>query len=75
MSGGGGHEHHEHIHCTACGKHLDVEEFEAPATAVWVKCQHGSEFPSCTACLDKTKERLAEHDRTGKPVETAHAWH
>jgi hypothetical protein len=73
--GGGGHNHNEHIHCTTCGKHLDVHEFDAPATALWVKCQHGSSFPSCTVCLDQTKARLAEHDRTGKPVETAHAWH
>lgn len=73
--GGGGHHHHEHIHCTACGKHLDVDQFDAPASALWMRCEHGSQFPSCTACVDVTKERLAEHDRTGKPVDAAPAWH
>lgn len=74
-AGGGGHHHHEHIHCTACGKHLDAEQFDAPASALWVKCQHGSEFPSCAEHLAETKARLDEHDRTGKPVEAAAAWH
>lgn len=72
---GGGHHHH-HIHCTACGRHLDEEMFEeSPGTAVWLRCEHLSEFPSCTACSDRTRELLAEHDRTGKPVQQASAWH
>ncbi len=70
-----GHHHH-HIHCTACGKHLDEEDFEgAPAKAEWVTCQHGSSFSSCAGCVPKTKELLAEHDRTGQPVRSASAWH
>ncbi len=72
--GGGHHHHHNHIHCTACGKHLDDSGFEA-GTAQWVKCDHQSEFATCTPCLEKTKELLAEHDRTGKPVQQAGAWH
>jgi hypothetical protein len=71
----GGHQHH-HIHCTACGKHLDEADFEGtPAKADWVACQHGSTFASCAACVTKTKEILAEHDRTGKPVQAVAAWH
>ncbi len=70
------HHHHQHIHCTACGTHLDLEMFSAdPPTAAWLRCDHGSEFASCTGCADKTRELLAEHDRTGKPVEHAAAWH
>lgn len=71
------HDHgHSHIHCTSCGKHLDIEEFEAePATAEWVSCQHGSQFASCVEHIPKTRELLAEHDRTGQPVKQAAAWH
>lgn len=65
-----------HIHCVACGRHLDPAEFGArPATAVRVACQHKSQFPSCTTCVERTRELLAEHDRTGQPVRTAGAWH
>ena len=72
----GGHTHGEqHIHCVACGRHLDGKEFDEPATATVVSCQHGSSFPSCVDCVPKTKELLAEHDRTGQPVKTAGAWH
>jgi hypothetical protein len=68
--------HHGHIHCTACGRHLDQDEFETePPRAVWIACQHHSQFSSCTACADKTRELLAEHDRSGQPVRTASAWH
>lgn len=70
------HGHHHHIHCTACGKHLDEHMFEGDAPeAVWLRCDHLSEFASCAACSAKTKELLAEHDRTGKPVKQASAWH
>ena len=65
----------QHIHCVACGRHLDPAEFNAPATAVSVSCQHNSRFPSCTGCVEKTKLLLAEHDRTGQPVKVAVAWH
>jgi len=64
-----------HIHCVACGRHVDPSEFNAPATAVRVSCQHKSQFPSCTGCVERTRELLAEHDRTGQPVRTAAAWH
>ncbi len=64
-----------HIHCVACGRHLDPSEFNAPATAVRVPCQHKTQFPSCTSCVERTRELLAEHDRTGQPVRTAAAWH
>jgi hypothetical protein len=65
----------QHIHCIACGRHIDRSEFQSPAAAVMVQCQHGSQFASCLACVDRTKKLLAEHDRTGSPVATAAAWH
>jgi hypothetical protein len=64
-----------HIHCVACGRHIDPSEFNAPTTAARVACQHRSQFPSCVACLERTRTLLAEHDRTGQPVKTAAAWH
>lgn len=70
----GGHHHHGHIHCTACGRHLDEEEFDT-GVAIAVACQHGSQFPSCAACEPRTKALLDEHDRTGQPVKQAAAWH
>jgi hypothetical protein len=66
---------HRHIHCIACGKHLDDEMFDDPATATWLTCQHHSQFPSCIACRDKSQALLDEHDRSGQPVRTAAAWH
>lgn len=69
------HHHHEHIHCVACGKHLDITQFDPPETATFVRCEHLSEFPSCVACVPKAKELLAEHDRTRQPVRTVAAWH
>src|SRR4051812_35543599 len=79
-SGGSGagrvHDHgHQHIHCIACGKHLDPEEFEAPATATTITCDHGSTFPTCTKHMSESKALLEEHDRTGQPVKSASAWH
>ncbi len=69
-------QRHAHIHCTACGRHLDEEDFDEPAkTATWLTCDHRSQFASCVACADKTRELLAEHDRTGQPVRQASAWH
>ncbi|MEJ7734340.1 MAG: hypothetical protein WKG00_34735 [Polyangiaceae bacterium] len=65
-----------HIHCITCGAHLEPSEFEPPdPTAMAVRCQHGSTFASCAGCVERTKELLAEHDRTGQPVKTASAWH
>ncbi|HEU4539003.1 MAG TPA: hypothetical protein VFS00_33010 [Polyangiaceae bacterium] len=69
------HSHHQHIHCVACGRHLDISQFDAPETATFVRCEHMSEFPSCISCVPKTKELLAEHDRTGQPVKSVVAWH
>ena len=71
---GAGGGHHHHIHCTACGVHLDEHQFDS-SDAQWVKCDHGSDFASCTGCLEKTRALLAEHDRTGQPVKMASAWH
>lgn len=65
----------QHIHCVACGKHLDPADFEAPATATIITCQHGSNFPSCTRCLPQSQALVAEHDRTNSPIRSAPAWH
>ena len=65
----------QHIHCVACGRHIDPSEFGAAATATRVACQHKSQFPSCAGCVERTRALLAEHDRTGQPVQTAAAWH
>lgn len=70
----GGHNH-EHIHCIACGRHLDAGEFEAPATATTILCDHGSRFPSCTKCVTKSLALLKEHDASNQPVRTATPWH
>jgi hypothetical protein len=67
---------HQHIHCIACGRHLDEHEFTAaPATALMMRCRHGSTFPSCTDCRSMSQNLLDTHDRTGGAVQTADAWH
>ncbi|WP_437325399.1 MULTISPECIES: hypothetical protein [unclassified Sorangium] len=68
------HEH-KHIHCVACGKHLDPEEFLAQGSATWIQCLHKSRFATCIECVEISKRLLAEHDRTGQPVQSAQAWH
>lgn len=65
----------KHIHCVACGKHLDPHEVSGQATAVMVKCRHGTTFASCVDCRAMTQALLDEHDDTGKPVQVAAAWH
>lgn len=69
------HQHQGHIHCIACGKHLDPDDFEDANGAAFLRCEHGRDFPACVACEGKAKELIAEHDRTNKPVKTAAAWH
>jgi hypothetical protein len=65
-----------HIHCIACGAHLDPAEFTGPvATAQMIRCQHGSTFASCVTCAPTSQRLIAEHDRTGQPVKSAAAWH
>lgn len=67
--------HEQHIHCIACGRHLDVAEFDEPATAKVIECQHRSVFPSCVSCEGQSRLLLEAHDRSGQPVKTAAAWH
>ncbi len=70
------HDHEQHIHCVACGRHLDPDEFEAkPPTATELSCRHNGRFPSCVSCSARTRELLEIHDRTGQPVQQAAAWH
>lgn len=65
-----------HIHCVACGRHIDPDEFDgSPATATWLACDHGSQFPSCVGCIVQAETLIAAHDRTGEPVKAANAWH
>lgn len=71
----GGHDHAKHIHCIACGKHLDPSMFGEPDGAAFTRCDHGSDFPHCVGCADKAKTLISEHDKSGKPVQTAAAWH
>jgi hypothetical protein len=66
---------HGHIHCIACGKHLEESDFEPPAVASTITCDHGSTFPTCVKCMSQSIALVAEHDRTGQPVKTATAWH
>jgi hypothetical protein len=67
---------HAHIHCIACGRHLDPEEFEAkPPEALYLRCDHGSRFPSCASCEVQARVLIAEHDRSGRQIAVAKAWH
>jgi len=66
----------QHIHCIACGRHIDPTEFDAgAASATMLRCDHGSRFPACVTCEAPAKALLAEHDRSGKNVQAASAWH
>ena len=65
----------QHIHCIACGAHLDPAQFTEPATATALRCDHGSQFASCTACVESSTRLIEEHDRTGQAVKSASAWH
>lgn len=70
------HNHdHQHIHCIACGRHIEPQEFEAPATATILTCDHGSNFPACVKCTIQAQALIAEHDRTNTPVKSAPAFH
>lgn len=70
------HQHdHTHIHCVACGKHLDPGAFGEPGGPEFYRCQHGSDFPHCAEHAAEAKQLVDEHDRTGKPVQQAAAWH
>jgi hypothetical protein len=65
-----------HIHCVACGRHLEPEEFTgATPRALYLTCQHKSTFPSCVECQVTARSLIAEHDRTGNPVASSEAWH
>ncbi len=66
----------QHIHCIACGRHIDPTELTArPASATRLTCQHGSRFAACISCVPEAQARLDEHDRTGTPPRIAQAWH
>jgi hypothetical protein len=66
----------QHIHCIACGRHINPDEFAStPATATFVECDHGERFASCSSCLFESERLIAEHDKSGKPIAQAAAWH
>jgi hypothetical protein len=70
------HNHEQHIHCVACGRHLDPAQFDgALASATMLRCQHGGQFASCVECTTQSQAMLDTHDRTGQPVQAAAAWH
>jgi len=74
--GASAQQHAQHIHCIACGRHLDPAEFTAtPPSAKFLICDHQSRFPACTDCDVIARSLIAEHDRTGKPIAQAQAWH
>ena len=76
LTGGAPKHDHGHIHCIACGRHIDPNEFSlAPPSAIVITCDHKSQFPSCAGCEVTARYLVAEHDRTGKPVNTAAAYH
>jgi hypothetical protein len=77
QSGGAAPKHdHGHIHCIACGRHIDPSEFaQTPPGSVIITCQHGSQFAACATCEVTARYLVSEHDRTGKPVNTAAAYH
>lgn len=76
-TGGQPHQHqHQHIHCIACGRHMEPEEFDGGlATGRIIVCEHGSQFPACAGCMTRARALVVEHDRTGKAVQAARAWH
>jgi hypothetical protein len=66
----------KHIHCIACGRHVDPTELtKKPPSATWLTCQHGSTFAACVSCKGEAQARLDEHDRTGAAPQIAAAWH
>lgn len=69
--------HAEHIHCIACGRHIEPSELSSvvAVTATILTCDHGSRFAACAEHAGAALELLAEHDRTGRPVRAAPAWH
>lgn len=65
-----------HIHCVACGRHVDPKEFTtSPIGARFLRCRHGGKFAACVPCVSAGQALLDEHDRTGQPVQPAAAWH
>jgi hypothetical protein len=72
-----GEHHAQHIHCIACGRHIDPEELTSVVslTATILTCQHGSQFAACAEHSGAAQELLDEHDRTGTGVRAAPAWH
>jgi hypothetical protein len=65
-----------HIHCIACGRHIDPPEFSGPTPkSVYLSCEHNSRFPACADCQVQARYLIAEHDRTGNAVAAAQAWH
>lgn len=67
---------HQHLHCVACGRHVDPSELEGDEPkATILACQHGSQFISCVGCVEGSQSLLDEHDRLNEPVKAASAWH
>jgi hypothetical protein len=72
----GPHATNQHIHCVACGRHIEAAELSgSPPTATYITCDHGSRFAACIGCTSDAQQRIDEHDRSGQPVRFAEAWH
>ena len=71
-----GGQGHQHIHCIACGRHIDASELSgAVPKARVLTCQHGSQFASCVGCVEGSQRLIDEHDALNQPVKAAAAWH
>ncbi len=64
----------QHIHCVACGRHINAPDF-AQGAANWVRCAHGTKYAACNRCVPRAMQLLRDHDQTGKPVQVAAVWH
>ena len=53
----------------------DPTDFEAPAVATSITCDHGSQFPTCVKCMVKSTALVKEHDASNAPIRSATAWH
>ena len=40
-----------------------------------LRCAHASVFQACLGCMAKARRLLDDHDRSGRAVAMAEAWH
>ncbi len=67
---------HAHLHCVACGVHLELEQLDGPVPSAQIlTCDHGGQYLACTPCVAEAQALIDEHERTGEPVRVKAAWH